>query len=75
MAAQIFTKAGAPLYTSEQAAARLGMRRNALMVMLHRYKQLRPALKLSIEYLWTECEMEAVALQKATAKRGRPAKQ
>ena len=73
--AQLFTATGAPLYTSGQAAGRLGKDRTWLILFVNRHEALRPALRIGQDLFWTEGEIEAVAQAKATAKRGRPAKQ
>ena len=70
----LFTETGAKLYTSSQAAAQLGMTRNALIVMLHRHAAARPARKVGADLFWAEGEIAAVAQAKAHAKPGRPAK-
>lgn len=72
--AQIFTATGAPLYTSDQAAGRLGKDRPWLILFISRHEGLRPALRIGQDLFWTEGEITAVAEAKATAKRGRPAK-
>lgn len=71
----LFTETGAKLYTSTQAAAQLGMTRNALMVMLHRHGAARPARKVGADLFWTEGEIENARHVKVTHKSGRPAKQ
>lgn len=70
---QLFGKSGAPLYTSDQAAGRIGITRGALIVMVARHPELRPKIRIN-DYFWSEGEIETVALKKATSKRGRPAK-
>ena len=72
--AQLFTATGAPLYTSDQAAGRLGKERPWLILFISRHDKLRPALRIGQDLFWTEGEISAVAAAKATAKRGRPAK-
>ena len=70
----LFTENGAKLYTSAQAAAQMGMTRNALMVMLHRHGEVRPARKVGADLFWTEGEIENASRVKATHKAGRPSK-
>ncbi len=70
----LYTADGKPLYTSSQVATRLGMTRNALMVLLQRHNEARPLRKVEPDLFWTEDEIVNAQAIKATAKRGRPAK-
>ncbi len=68
----LFAKNGQPLFTSEQVAGRVGISRLALIVLINRHPELRPSLRVGQDLFWAEGEIEAVAKQKASAKRGRP---
>jgi len=68
----LFGKNGQPLFTSDQAAGRVGMNRAALITLLSRHPELRPALRVGQDLFWAEGEIEAVAKKKASARRGRP---
>ena len=70
----LFGAAGQPLYTSAQAAARMAISRAALILLLSRHTELRPAVKVGQDWFWSDGEIAAAAQKKATAKRGRPAK-
>ncbi len=70
----LFGKNGQPLFTSEQAAGRVGIRRLALIVLIHRHPELHPSLRVGQDLFWSEGEIVAAAQKKASAKRGRPAK-
>jgi len=70
----LFGKCGQLLFTSDQAAACIGMSRAALITLLSRHADLRPALKIGQDWFWSDGEIEAAAQKRVTAKRGRPAK-
>ena len=69
---KLFGAAGQKLYTSEQAAACIGIGRASLITLLSRHAELRPAVEVGQGLFWSEGEIEAAKQKKATAKRGRP---
>ena len=58
------------LISTADAAKRLGMRPEALRVILQRNAGLQPKLKIGNTWLWTPAEIEAV--ENRNRKRGRP---
>lgn len=70
----LFGKCGQPLFTSDQAAACIGITRAALITLLSRHDGLRPSIKVGQDWFWSDGEIAAVAEKKAGTKRGRPAK-
>jgi|GEM_PF-5142769 len=63
--------------TTEQAALELGMSRPVLIVYITRHPELRPCAQLHKANLlmWTDEEIEAVRMARATRGPGRPKKQ
>lgn len=70
----LFGKAGQPLFTSDQVAGLINKDRPYLIKLLSRHPELQPNIKVGQDWFWSEGEITAVAQKKATAKRGRPAK-
>ncbi len=71
---QIFNRAGQPIFTTDEAAGRMGISRGTLLKLVERHEAIHPAIRSAGAYFWTESEIEAAVQKKATAKRGRPAK-
>ena len=69
---QIFNRVGQPVFTSDEAAARMGIARGHLLKLVQRHPEIRPAINRAGAFFWAEGEITAAAQVKATAKRGRP---
>lgn len=70
----LFTETGVKLYTTEQAAARMGKSRTYLVKLMFDHPHLRPSRKVGQLLFWTDGEIEAAEQQKSIGKVGRPAK-